>query len=66
MATIDADSHVIETDATWVHMDGADAKHRPLAVDSRTDPPREFWMIDGKLREDAATSGATPLGRRRS
>ena len=50
MATIDADSHVIETDATWVHMDGADAKHRPLAVDSRTDPPREFWMIDGKLR----------------
>jgi predicted TIM-barrel fold metal-dependent hydrolase len=52
MPTIDADTHVIETEATWEYMDGPDQKFRPVPVQA-TQPdgtPREYWLIDGKLR----------------
>lgn len=57
MATIDADSHVIETEATWQYMEGAGAQYRPLLLVSRTDPPSEFWLIDGKLRARSGNVG---------
>jgi len=57
MATIDADSHVIETDATWQYMEGPDARYRPLTVVSKTDPPGEYWLIDGRLRSRGGNVG---------
>ena len=57
MATIDADSHVIETEATWQYMEGPDAQYKPLSVVSRTDPPREFWLIDGRSRNRGGNVG---------
>ncbi len=57
MVTIDADSHVIETEATWQYMEGLDAQFRPLPLVSRTDPPSEFWLIDGRLRNMGGNVG---------
>ena len=39
MITIDADAHVVETEATWSYMDGADEKYRPILVTSRHEVP---------------------------
>jgi predicted TIM-barrel fold metal-dependent hydrolase len=38
-------------------MDGPDAQYRPVLVESRTDPSREFWVIDGKLRARSGNIG---------
>ncbi len=48
MPTIDADTHVIETERTWEYMDESEAKHSPLLV-SPNNSARQFWLIDGKI-----------------
>ena len=47
MATIDADTHAIETERTWEYMDGDDAKFRPAKVSPENG--RKLWLIDGKV-----------------
>jgi hypothetical protein len=32
MAVIDADTHVIETDQTWNHLDPSDQQSRPVVI----------------------------------
>ncbi len=46
MATIDADTHVIETERTWDQMQGSEAKFRPTLVDA--EGGRKQWLIDGR------------------
>src|ERR1700751_4681963 len=46
MATIDADTHVIETERTWEQMQGSAAKYRPSMVSG--EGGRNFWLIDGR------------------
>ncbi|HEY7064788.1 MAG TPA: amidohydrolase family protein [Chloroflexota bacterium] len=45
MKTIDADAHVIETDATWEHLTAAERKHVGKAVSASGD---DLWLIDGR------------------
>ncbi len=47
MPTIDADTHVIETERTWEYMEGDEAKFRPALVSMKSG--RKFWLIDGKV-----------------
>lgn len=50
MPVIDADTHVIETEATWAFMRGEDAAYRPsLHVPPNPDPtrPTQYWVIGG-------------------
>lgn len=49
MAIIDADAHVIESDATWDFMVGDDEQYKPMPVTADRDG-RSFWVIDGVLR----------------
>jgi len=49
MAIIDADAHVIESEATWEFMDGDDLQYKPIPLASQHDG-RLFWSIDGALR----------------
>src|SRR5712692_3197908 len=48
MPTIDADTHVIETDHTWEYIEGPEAQFRPALV-SPNNGKRQFWLIDGKI-----------------
>src|SRR5690348_5662081 len=50
MAVIDADAHVIETNATWDYMDPADRKFRPTLVAPEGGAGRERWLIEGKFK----------------
>jgi predicted TIM-barrel fold metal-dependent hydrolase len=57
MGLIDADAHVIETEATWAHLAEADRAHTPLLVtqswgrdildDGR--PVSEYWLMDNRI-----------------
>ena len=47
---IDSDAHVVETEHTWASMVGQDAKYKPKLFSSQSDPGREYWIIDGKIR----------------
>ncbi|HEX9444282.1 MAG TPA: amidohydrolase family protein [Candidatus Binatia bacterium] len=47
MPTIDADTHVIETERTWEFMEGDDARHRPALVSMESG--RKLWLIDGRI-----------------
>ena len=49
MPTIDADTHVIETERTWDYMDESEAQFKPVTVTSSSAPGRQFWLIDGKV-----------------
>jgi len=49
MAVIDADAHVIETEATWEYMEGDAEQYKPIPVVSQRDG-KPFWVIDGVLR----------------
>ncbi len=53
MTVIDADAHVVETEATWDYMDPQDQKYRPVLVSKRGDGKEAFWMVEGKLRRNA-------------
>lgn len=55
MPSIDADAHVVESEATWDFMDPSDSQFRPLAMVPKT--PRdgqarsgEPWLVDGQIR----------------
>lgn len=48
MATIDADTHVIETDETWSYMEGEQARYRPALVTPESGG-RQYWLIDGRI-----------------
>ncbi|ODU95543.1 MAG: hypothetical protein ABT00_03580 [Bordetella sp. SCN 68-11] len=58
---IDTYSHVIESEATWAHLDPAYHARRPLPFAAPTDTGFQdwntFWVIDRKLRH----FGATPI-----
>ncbi len=57
MGMIDADAHVIETDATWAYLAEEDRQHTPLIVtqtwghevvdDGR--PVSEYWLMDNRI-----------------
>ncbi len=49
MPTIDADTHVIETERTWEYMEESEAQFRPVTVTSSSAPGKQFWMVDGKI-----------------
>lgn len=51
MPTIDADTHVIETEKTWDYLEGNDRRYRPvpITVDMPSGKTRNFWIIDGRL-----------------
>ncbi len=66
MPVIDADTHVDECEATWKHLDGANAKFVPVTVMPTEAAPRanlspapgRWWLVDGQfipraLRDDA-------------
>lgn len=58
MRTIDADAHVIETQATWAYMKKDELKYKPIPVSGeggeedlvRKRELTDFWAIDGHLR----------------
>lgn len=49
MPTIDADTHVIETERTWEYMDESETQFKPVTVTASSAPGRQFWLIDGKV-----------------
>lgn len=52
MPIIDADAHVVETEATWNFMDPDEAAFRPIIAVDRMSPEdsKQYWVIDGKVR----------------
>ncbi len=50
MPTVDADAHVIETERTWEFMEKSDQKYRPILAEDRTNPERNYWIINGEVR----------------
>jgi predicted TIM-barrel fold metal-dependent hydrolase len=52
MPIIDADAHVVETEATWNYMTEEEAAYRPIIAVDRLAPEssRQYWVIDGKVR----------------
>ncbi len=57
MPTIDADTHVIETERTWDFMEPSDQRYRPVIVTPRGEAEKEYWMVDGALWGAARFSG---------
>jgi uncharacterized protein len=51
MRTIDADTHVVETERTWESIDGAARAFRPQGVATQGPDGKlaEYWLIDGRL-----------------
>ena len=58
MAVIDADTHVDETEFTWLPLEGALAKHAPATMTppmeeiqrGKLNPDRSrFWLVEGRL-----------------
>lgn len=52
LAAIDADTHIIESEAVWEFFDEGMAKRKPVLIpyrDPATDILRSYWIIDGHL-----------------
>ena len=52
MKIIDADAHIVESQALWDGLEGRDKRFRPATL-SETDgdgQSRDFWLVDGVLR----------------
>ena len=50
MAVIDADAHVIESEATWDYMLESERRFKPKIVGATNgDPSVDYWFIDGRL-----------------
>ena len=47
LQVIDADAHVVETEATWDYLEPAEAKYRPVMQPSDDDPSKGAWVVDG-------------------
>src|SRR2546428_834337 len=60
MAVIDADTHVIETDHTWNHLEPSEQQFRPFVISPRGEGGREYWYIDGKIRGLARQAVTAP------
>jgi len=54
MATVDADTHVIETERTWDYMEPAEQRWRPTGIQAAG---QEYWLIDGRLFPRRANIG---------
>jgi len=50
IAAIDADAHVVESEATWDYLDPGDLKYRPTLTPSQGEGTRQYWIIDGQVR----------------
>lgn len=52
MRVIDADAHVVESEATWDFMDPGQEAFRPIIAVDRRNPEsnRQYWVVDGKVR----------------
>jgi predicted TIM-barrel fold metal-dependent hydrolase len=59
MQTIDADTHVVETEQTWKYLDESEAKYRPVLLGPCSDEGsrRRFWLIDGKVFSHSVNVG---------
>ncbi len=59
MATIDADTHVVETERTWDYLDPSDSHFRPIVVTvkDKSGEDKDFWLIEGKLRHAVQVLG---------
>lgn len=49
LPVVDADAHVIETEATWDYLEPAERKYRPRLFSSEHDPMNQYWVIDGRI-----------------
>lgn len=49
LPVVDADAHVIETEATWDYLEPAEQKYRPRLYASEHDPSQQYWVVDGKI-----------------
>jgi predicted TIM-barrel fold metal-dependent hydrolase len=50
MAVIDADAHVIESEAAWDYMLESERQFKPKVIAARNgDTTVDFWLIDGRL-----------------
>ena len=63
MPTIDADCHVIETDHTWDYLEESEQRFRPQTVVSTAEPKKQFWVIDGEIRQRPFGTTATGSAR---
>jgi predicted TIM-barrel fold metal-dependent hydrolase len=46
---IDADAHVIETDATWDYLEGPDRQFRPRLYSTPDNPMQQYWVVDDNI-----------------
>ena len=58
MKIIDSDTHVVEAECIWDHLDPADRQYRPITVTAdalseelkhRAMGGRKFWLVDGRM-----------------
>jgi uncharacterized protein len=48
--TIDADTHVIETEHTWDYLEGPERRFRPIPIEATDEAvTRQFWLIEDRL-----------------
>lgn len=70
MTLIDADAHVIESEATWAHLEPRFHSRRPVPVTLPEDTVLGFWnacyVIDGKMRLFGAVPTSGKLAREKS
>jgi predicted TIM-barrel fold metal-dependent hydrolase len=60
---VDADAHVIETDATWEFVTDEDLDNKPMSVavrDARGEE-RNYWIIDGRARPAGGVGNVGPM-----
>ena len=46
---IDADAHVIETEATWRYLEPHERRFRPQLVSESSDSDKNYWVVDGRV-----------------
>ena len=49
MPVIDADTHVLETEATWSYMREDEAQFKPRVLVEKDGRPDEWWMFEGRV-----------------
>ena len=68
MTVVDADAHLIETEATWAYMESHEARFRPVSrAASAGASATHAWLIDGREHPrfvgDDASTGTTAATR---
>ncbi|MGE0745917.1 MAG: amidohydrolase family protein [Rhodospirillales bacterium] len=70
MGLIDADAHVIESEATWAHLEPEFHAKRPVPVtlpdDTAVGPWNAFWIIDERMQFFGAVPATGKLAREKS